>query len=219
MTTFLYAISSADQPAPVKIGKTGNVTQRLSQLQTASPFPLRVWWSKETADPDLEAKLHRHFADKRMSGEWFQFDETDWLGQIAEAANGLEDQQAIPRQTRRSARGRQELSSFPFVTHGHRPAGNVPEFSAEDSGTDDRCSCGHPMAMHAGPWPYYCVSMNTGWGCHDDCECRAFRSDVGWSIDVWLALASECARCQAQLQKDPDAELWSVKTERKLSRS
>lgn len=56
MPTFVYAISGADQPAPVKIGKTGNVAKRLRHLQTASPVALQVWWSKETTDPDLEAQ-------------------------------------------------------------------------------------------------------------------------------------------------------------------
>ncbi|WP_443052756.1 GIY-YIG nuclease family protein [Streptomyces sp. NBC_00299] len=221
MTTFLYAISSSDQPAPVKIGKTGNVEKRLRQLQTASPFPLRVWWSRETADPDLEAKLHRHFADKRMSGEWFQFDEANWLHQVDEAADNLEERQAIPQQTGQPEHGRVQpyASPFPFVTHAHRPPSEVPEHSWEGAATDGRCSCGHPMALHAGSWPYVCCSTNTGWGCHDNCECRAFRSDVSWSMGAWLALASECPRCQAALQKDPNAELWSTKDERKLSTS
>ncbi|WP_398871215.1 GIY-YIG nuclease family protein [Streptomyces mirabilis] len=216
---FLYAISSSDQPAPVKIGKTGNVGQRLRQLQTASPFPLQVWWSRETADPELEAKLHRHFADKRVSGEWFQFDEFNWLQQVAEAAELLEVQQAIPRQTQQPERGRvhQELSPFPFVTHGHLLLSDLPEYSREGAGTNFRCSCGHPMALHAGAWPYSCCSTSTGWGCHEHCECRAFRSDVRWSIKTWLTHASECARCQAALQKDPEAELWSVQAERKPS--
>ncbi|MFD5848181.1 GIY-YIG nuclease family protein [Streptomyces chartreusis] len=219
MTTFLYAIGSSNQPAPVKIGRTGNVEKRLRQLQTASPSRLHVWWSRETTDPDLEAKLHRHFTDKRVSGEWFQFDEANWLDLVADAADSLEEVQATPRQAGQPDQGkiRRVASPFPFVTHGHHPPSGVPEHSRDGMATGDRCSCGHPMTLHAGSWPYVCCSTNTGWGCHEHCECREFRSDARWSIDTWLALVSECDRCQAALQKDPDAVLWSVKDERRLS--
>ncbi|WP_432038687.1 GIY-YIG nuclease family protein [Streptomyces cucumeris] len=219
MKIFLYAISSSDQPAPVKIGKTRNVRKRLGQLQTASPFPLQVWWSRETNDPDLETKLHRYFADKRMSGEWFQFEGANWLQLVAEAADQLEEQQATPKQSQQPERRRvrSELTSFPFVTHGHRSPSDVPDHSREIAGTGFRCSCGHPMALHAGSWPYSCCSTNTGWGCHDHCECNAFRSNVRWSMKTWLALSQECDRCQEALRKNPDAELWSAKDERKLS--
>ncbi|MER6736544.1 GIY-YIG nuclease family protein [Streptomyces puniciscabiei] len=220
MTIFLYAISSSEQPAPVKIGKTSNIGNRLRQLQTASPFPLQVWWSRETTDPELEAKLHRHFADKRMSGEWFQFAEANWLQQVAEAADGLEKRQDPTTGTQQPERDRvRERVDFPFVTHGHMSSNGVPEHSMENAGTGLRCSCGHPMALHAGSWPYSCCSTNTGWGCHDHCDCKAFRSDVRWSIHAWVELAPECDRCQAALQKDPGAELWSAKDERRLSKS
>lgn len=92
MTTHVYAISSSEQPAPVKIGKSANVNKRLSQLQTASPVPLRVWWQRETPDPELEAKLHRHFAAQRISGEWFRFEKSDWAAEIAHVAELLEVQ-------------------------------------------------------------------------------------------------------------------------------
>ncbi|MFD0033025.1 GIY-YIG nuclease family protein [Streptomyces sp. NPDC127172] len=217
MTTYPYAISSSDQAAPVKIGKTGNLANRLRQLQTASPVPLRVWWSRETTDPALETRLHRHFAGNRMSGEWFKFDEANWLEQLDEAVELLEQPQANPVQDQRATRAkvRRAPSPHPFVTHGHRPPGEgVPELSRDGAGTDLRCLCGHPITLHCGAWPYSCTSTNTGWNCHDHCECQMFRSNVSWSLKTWLAYAPACQRCQAAPGKDPGAELWSAKDQR-----
>lgn len=222
MSTYLYAISNFDQPAPVKIGKTCNLDNRLRQLQTASPFPLRVWWSQETTDPELEGKLHRHFSDRRVSGEWFQFGEADWLELLTRAVELLEQPQAGlpqgPSTTR--VRARRVVTAQPFVTHGHSPAtDDIPEYSKDGAGTDLRCSCGHLMTLHVDTWPYSCVSTNTGWNCHDHCECRQFRSNIPWSLTNWLAYARVCSRCQAALAKDPAAELWSAKDVRPATSS
>jgi hypothetical protein len=68
----------AEPLGPVKIGFTGNLAKREKAIQTTSPKPVitlaefrvperwiaRVW----------ESLLHKHFADKRMAGEWFDLD-------------------------------------------------------------------------------------------------------------------------------------------------
>ncbi|WP_373466588.1 GIY-YIG nuclease family protein [Streptomyces umbrinus] len=194
---FLYAISSAEQPAPVKIGKTVDVAKRLQQLQTASPLPLQVWWSRETTDPTLEAKLHRHFADCRMSGEWFRLEGSDWPTRVAEIAEFLEEPHDGPLDRPSRRRTRQETAIT--VTHGHRPPSGLPEYSREGAGTGDRCLCGHSVALHVGSSPYACISTNTGWAACDPCECSSFRSTVPWSLAAWLAYAQDCLQCQAAL--------------------
>ncbi|MFI1177841.1 GIY-YIG nuclease family protein [Streptomyces melanogenes] len=210
MSLFLYAISSAEQPAPVKIGRSVNVARRLCQLQTASPSPLRVWWSRETSDPDLEGKVHRHFADMRLSGEWFLFDNSDWAADIAEAADlleGLPPGGRLPKPPRR----RRRPTPVTTVSHGHLPPADVHEHSWEGAGTGERCTCGHSSTLHAGSAPYSCTSSDTGSGCYDPCECRAFHSSAQWSLEAWLARASDCPRCQAALRHDPNTVLQTAK--------
>ncbi|NED07568.1 GIY-YIG nuclease family protein [Streptomyces sp. SID6648] len=194
MTTYVYAISSAEQPAPVKIGKSTNVTNRLHQLQTASPVPLQAWWYRETTDPALEGKLHRHFADQRMSGEWFRFEHSDWPERIAAAAELLEE----PQEDTLEELSRSRPIPVPSitVTHGHRPSSDCPEYTLEGAGEGDRCTCGHPATMHAGAIPYSCTSSYMGMTVHDPCECRSFRSTMPWSLDTWLAYASGCQSCE-----------------------
>lgn len=61
-----------------KIGKTKNLQARFAQLQTGSPLKLKFILSIVTDDMDnLEARLHRRFADKRGIGEWFAIDDKD----------------------------------------------------------------------------------------------------------------------------------------------
>ncbi|MFJ2847014.1 GIY-YIG nuclease family protein [Streptomyces griseofuscus] len=185
MTTHVYAISSSEQPAPVKIGKTANVTRRLSQLQRASPVPLRVWWQRETPDSELETKLHRHFAAQRISGEWFRFQEPDWPAEIAGAAELLEGRHCVQEQGI-------------VAGHGHRPHDGSPEWTRENAGKGVRCSCGHTVAAHVGLSPYACSGLIPEWNCSYECECLEFRSDVPWSPDDWLIAATHCPRCKAR---------------------
>lgn len=53
----------------IKIGKTlGNVSERLAQLQAASPDVLRIIG---IIHGDMERRLHATFAVHRAHGEWF----------------------------------------------------------------------------------------------------------------------------------------------------
>lgn len=65
----VYVIQAGDG-GPCKIGHGRDVRQRLSELQTATHVRLRLIAAYE-GGAAAEAALHRHFADFRLSGEWF----------------------------------------------------------------------------------------------------------------------------------------------------
>jgi hypothetical protein len=60
----------ATRGGPVKIGTSDDVSKRLSQLQSGSPYPLRVVAALDGGSA-LERELHSLFAAHRLSGEWF----------------------------------------------------------------------------------------------------------------------------------------------------
>lgn len=68
--------------APVKIGSSGNIPQRLVQLQRGESMPLRVATmipsparldilASFDGDEDAERRLHAVFRERRVDGEWF----------------------------------------------------------------------------------------------------------------------------------------------------
>jgi hypothetical protein len=56
----------------VKIGRTIDLTKRLSEIQRMSPVPLQALWS-HPGGCELETNLHRQFSALRTHGEWFTF--------------------------------------------------------------------------------------------------------------------------------------------------
>lgn len=66
-----------------KIGRTRKSVQaRLASMRTGCPLALKLIHVIECDDcEDVENLLHRHFAAKRISGEWFTLDmfEVNWL--------------------------------------------------------------------------------------------------------------------------------------------
>lgn len=60
-----------DSPEPmVKIGKSNNPRARYDQIRTANPFDVRL-----IAITDIsESELHNRFSDKRITKEWFRYD-------------------------------------------------------------------------------------------------------------------------------------------------
>ncbi|MET9466577.1 GIY-YIG nuclease family protein [Streptomyces sp. NPDC006544] len=114
----VYAISSEHEPKIIKIGVAGDVAARLNNLQTASSSKLVVRWT--TGGPHgprrwtengtlsdcnrgvpLEEGLHKVFSGRRMSGEWFDFRDTeDPVAVIREACADvladLEEWEAFP---------------------------------------------------------------------------------------------------------------------------
>lgn len=68
----VYAIGAPGEHPHVKIGTTVNVARRLGELNATSPIHLRVLWTT-SGGRELERALHKHFADRRCHGEWFDF--------------------------------------------------------------------------------------------------------------------------------------------------
>jgi hypothetical protein len=62
-----------------KIGRTKRpIEKRLNELRTSNANPLEVLFIFPTKwGTQLESRLHLHFKDKRMEGEWFSLDESD----------------------------------------------------------------------------------------------------------------------------------------------
>jgi hypothetical protein len=71
VTSFVYFIEG---DGLVKIGTTGNIAQRLSNLQTGSPVGLRVL-GYYPGDANDEWRLHHRFRHLHSHGEWFRQDE------------------------------------------------------------------------------------------------------------------------------------------------
>jgi len=67
----LYIIQS-DKTGAIKIGRTKNIKRRLKQLQTGSPYCLKIILLAEGMG-HLEQKLHKDLAALkiRRNGEWF----------------------------------------------------------------------------------------------------------------------------------------------------
>lgn len=72
----LYVLGMAEQPDHVKIGIATSIALRLSELQTANPFSLKLLASKSFPTKGdarrYEQELHQRFADCRAVGEWFR---------------------------------------------------------------------------------------------------------------------------------------------------
>ena len=84
MKRHLYIIQSKQNGA-VKIGISKNPKKRLAQLQTGSPFKLKLILIIENRS-DLEKKLHndlKSFRIRNYKGEWFLYDGLpslpDWI--------------------------------------------------------------------------------------------------------------------------------------------
>lgn len=113
-----------DEPGPqgiVKIGQTNRtLRERLNELQTGSPWRLRVLWS---AAIDAEAYLHEYFAAARLYGEWFRL--ADVETRVYEALGsrpGAVKKTEAERQQPTLGRGRElEENRFGPVTVTRRP--------------------------------------------------------------------------------------------------
>lgn len=61
----------------VKFGISSNVARRLVQLRSGCPIPAKYFALLEVPSRGrariIERALHKHFADRRVSGEWFRF--------------------------------------------------------------------------------------------------------------------------------------------------
>jgi hypothetical protein len=68
---FTYFIQGTPH-GPVKIGRTEDVSDRISTLQTGHHDTLRLLL---VLDGDREAELHKRFRNDRIRGEWFRWSE------------------------------------------------------------------------------------------------------------------------------------------------
>ena len=72
---FVYVLRGAGY---YKIGLSKNVDRRMEQIEPKLPFETELLCTIATDDMHrLESELHKRFADKRASGEWFQLTEND----------------------------------------------------------------------------------------------------------------------------------------------
>jgi len=78
--TIIYFIQQGNDGA-IKIGISNNFEKRLAQLQTGSPYRLKVLLTIN-GNERLEKQLHNKFAEFRLSGEWFKP-----VGQITDFIN------------------------------------------------------------------------------------------------------------------------------------
>jgi hypothetical protein len=75
--SFVYFILDEKSDA-IKIGKSDNVSERLSTLQTGNPNPLKIVKIIECKTAKQahtkEKKLHNKFKKIHLNGEWFKYD-------------------------------------------------------------------------------------------------------------------------------------------------
>lgn len=70
--SFVYFIQFKDETGPIKIGHTKHPDARLSNLQMASPYLLRMLGYAPVDDGSVvEERLHYRFEACLMRGEWF----------------------------------------------------------------------------------------------------------------------------------------------------
>jgi len=76
---FVYAVKSAAFPGLIKIGRTQNMRDRLSQLNTScAPAPFVVVTVSQTLDYVRDERMaHDFFASQRMEGEFFSVPESE----------------------------------------------------------------------------------------------------------------------------------------------
>jgi len=67
---WVYLIQAGDD-GPIKIGTSRDPRKRFVELQTASPYPLRVR-AIGAGGRKTERHLHERFAGSRLHGEWFE---------------------------------------------------------------------------------------------------------------------------------------------------
>lgn len=63
----------AEEVNRVKIGYTGHIKDRLSNMQKDSPVKLQLYYFLDNWDEELEQLLHRYFSKYHFKGEWFEF--------------------------------------------------------------------------------------------------------------------------------------------------
>lgn len=76
-----------------KIGRTKDLSARISKLAILLPHPLLIIHTIPTDNPaELESCFHDHYSEKRLNGEWFNLDEKDirYFSEFSEVFNGAD---------------------------------------------------------------------------------------------------------------------------------
>lgn len=77
----IYVIGPDIEGAPYKIGVTSGacVAARKMALQTAHWLDLKLIWKSDVLEraDKIESKIHKHFDDVRVRGEWFNITKDD----------------------------------------------------------------------------------------------------------------------------------------------
>lgn len=74
---WLYFIGGKGTPIKIGLSKHDPAGERIADLKTMSPFPLRVIYKLEVQDRyAAERMAHEHLAPFRQHGEWFDRDAT-----------------------------------------------------------------------------------------------------------------------------------------------
>lgn len=116
---YVYFIQQ-DETQAIKIGYTETeqgLRQRLADLQTGSPYTLRIL-GRTPGTPALERALHVRFRKYRLSGEWFSP-----CALIAQALKDIEGEAPQPLEHRIDLAGAKHAS--PPAPRPRRPAGVV----------------------------------------------------------------------------------------------
>jgi len=67
----------------VKIGISGKIDRRIRELQTGSPYELKLMgWIESNNDKELEDELHEKYAKKHTHLEWFNLGVSDVLEEL-----------------------------------------------------------------------------------------------------------------------------------------
>ena len=75
---YVYVIRDIDVTGHYKIGRTTDIVRRLTDFNVKLPFQIGIVLIATCTDAVvLETKLHHHFAEKRVAGEWFSLVDED----------------------------------------------------------------------------------------------------------------------------------------------
>lgn len=75
---WIYFVAATPYDGFVKIGKTGDLKNRLVSIQSGNPYYLVFYGLIHVpVEIDLEKRVHRKFASHRHRGEWFKMEKKD----------------------------------------------------------------------------------------------------------------------------------------------
>jgi hypothetical protein len=83
---YIYVIGGTNKP--YKIGITGNLEQRLKNLQTGHPYELKIHYIEEIPESQvrlLEQTIHKTIKYRKTHGEWFDIELEDAIAEVKHA--------------------------------------------------------------------------------------------------------------------------------------